>query len=127
MTQANHAIFGRPLGAPVPRGYEEIVLGMGCYWGVERLFWQQDGVWLTEVGFAGGSTPNPTYRQVCGGGTGQDDGGAGPAVTVPPVPVPVSPPLHSARRSPITRRRTSRRGSATRSSSRRRPAAAAAA
>ena len=70
MTQANHAIFGRPMGAPAPQGFEEVVLGMGCYWGVERLFWEQDGVWLTEVGFAGGSTPNPTYRQVCGGGTG---------------------------------------------------------
>ena len=70
MTEPVHAIFGRPLGAPVPRGYEEIVLGMGCYWGVERLFWQQDGVWLTEVGFAGGTVPNPTYKQVCGGRTG---------------------------------------------------------
>ena len=65
-----HAIFNRPLGAPAPQGYDEIVLGMGCYWGVERLFWQQDGVWLTEVGFAGGTTENPTYKQVCGGGTG---------------------------------------------------------
>ena len=70
MTEPVHAIFGRPLGAPVPRGYEEIVLGMGCYWGVERLFWQQEGVWLTEVGFAGGSAPDPTYKQVCAGGTG---------------------------------------------------------
>ncbi|MBV0891902.1 peptide-methionine (S)-S-oxide reductase MsrA [Paracoccus sp. Z118] len=70
MTQSLHAIFGRPMGAPVPQGYEEVVLGMGCYWGVERLFWELDGVWLTEVGFAGGSTPNPTYRQVCAGGTG---------------------------------------------------------
>ena len=69
MTEPVHAIFGRPLGAPVPRGYEEIVLGMGCYWGVERLFWQQDGVWLTEVGFAGGTAPDPTYKQVCAGGT----------------------------------------------------------
>ena len=60
-----HAIFNRPLGAPAPQGYDEIVLGMGCYWGVERLFWQQDGVWLTEVGFAGGTVPNPTYKQVC--------------------------------------------------------------
>ena len=70
MTQANHAIFGRPMGAPAPQGFEEVVLGMGCYWGVERLFWEQDGVWLTEVGFAGGTVPNPTYKQVCAGGTG---------------------------------------------------------
>lgn len=70
MTAPIHAIFGRPLGEPVPSGFEEIILGMGCYWGVERLFWQQEGVWSTEVGFAGGTAPNPTYRQVCAGGTG---------------------------------------------------------
>ncbi|ARJ69337.1 peptide-methionine (S)-S-oxide reductase MsrA [Paracoccus contaminans] len=70
MTAPIHAIFGRPLGEPVPSGFEEIILGMGCYWGVERLFWQQEGVWSTEVGFAGGTTANPTYRQVCAGGTG---------------------------------------------------------
>ncbi len=70
MTAPMHAIFDRPLGVPVPKGYEEVVLGMGCYWGVERLFWEMDGVWLTEVGFAGGTTENPTYRQVCAGGTG---------------------------------------------------------
>ncbi|WP_112873500.1 peptide-methionine (S)-S-oxide reductase MsrA [Paracoccus endophyticus] len=70
MTAPNHAIFGRPMGAPAPHGFEEIVLGMGCYWGVERLFWQQDGVWLTEVGFAGGSVDDPSYKQVCGGRTG---------------------------------------------------------
>lgn len=67
---ANHAIFDRPMDAPVPKGYEQALFGMGCYWGVERLFWQQDGVWMTQVGFAGGSTENPTYREVCGGGTG---------------------------------------------------------
>ena len=65
-----HAIFGRPLDTPTPKGFETIVLGMGCYWGVERLYWQQDGVFLTEIGFAGGSAENPTYRQVCSGGTG---------------------------------------------------------
>lgn len=70
MTAPVHAIYDRPLGEPAPHGFEEIVLGMGCYWGVERLFWQQDGVWLTEVGFAGGTVPNPTYKQVCAGGTG---------------------------------------------------------
>ena len=70
MTEPVHAIFGRPMGAPAPQGFEEVVLGMGCYWGVERLFWQQDGVWLTEVGFAGGDVQNPTYDQVKRGDTG---------------------------------------------------------
>lgn len=70
MPTPTHAIFNRPLDTPTPPGFEEIVLGMGCYWGVERLFWQQPGVFLTEVGFAGGNVPNPTYKQVCGGRTG---------------------------------------------------------
>lgn len=65
-----HRIFNRPLGADVPAGMEQAVFGMGCYWGVERLFWQQDGVWLTEVGFAGGTVPDPDYEQVCAGDTG---------------------------------------------------------
>ena len=67
---ANHAIFGRPMDAPVPKGFEQAVFGMGCYWGVEKLFWEQDGIWMTQVGFAGGTVPDPTYRQVCEGGTG---------------------------------------------------------
>lgn len=66
----NHAIFDRPLSAEPPKGMDEAIFGMGCYWGVERLFWEQDGVWLTEVGFAGGTTENPSYDQVCAGGTG---------------------------------------------------------
>lgn len=68
MTQ--HAIFHRPLRAEVPQGHDLAIFGMGCYWGVERLFWQQHGVWLTEVGFAGGAEPNPTYDQVKRGETG---------------------------------------------------------
>ncbi|MFN3274352.1 MAG: peptide-methionine (S)-S-oxide reductase MsrA [Paracoccus sp. (in: a-proteobacteria)] len=68
MTQ--HAIFHRPLGAEVPQGHDQAIFGMGCYWGVERLFWQQHGVWLTEVGFAGGAAPDPTYDQVKTGETG---------------------------------------------------------
>lgn len=67
---ANHAIFDRPMDAPIPAGYEQAVFGMGCYWGVEKLFWEQPGVWMTQVGFAGGTTEDPTYRQVCAGGTG---------------------------------------------------------
>lgn len=65
-----HAIFNRPLDAAIPHGFEEAVFGMGCYWGPERLFWGLEGVWLTEVGFAGGATENPTYREVCNGDTG---------------------------------------------------------
>lgn len=65
-----HPIFDRPLDTPVPHGFEQAIFGMGCYWGIERLFWNQDGVWMTEVGFAGGTAENPTYRQVCNGGTG---------------------------------------------------------
>ncbi len=70
MSAPLHAIFGRPLDAPTPPGFEEAVFGMGCYWGVERLFWEQPGVWLTEAGFAGGTTEAPTYAQVCAGDTG---------------------------------------------------------
>lgn len=65
-----HAIFNRPMDAPAPQGYDQAIFGMGCYWGPERLFWQQSGVWLTEVGFAGGTTENPSYDQVCAGDTG---------------------------------------------------------
>ncbi|WP_265500139.1 peptide-methionine (S)-S-oxide reductase MsrA [Paracoccus beibuensis] len=66
----DHAIFHRPLGVNPPPGYDQAIFGMGCYWGVERLFWQQNGVWLTEVGFAGGDLQNPTYDQVKRGDTG---------------------------------------------------------
>ncbi|WP_052650271.1 peptide-methionine (S)-S-oxide reductase MsrA [Paracoccus sp. PAMC 22219] len=66
----DHAIFHRPLGATPPAGYDQAIFGMGCYWGVERLFWKQNGIWLTEVGFAGGDVQNPTYDQVKRGDTG---------------------------------------------------------
>lgn len=65
-----HAIFNRPLEPGVPQGMDQAIFGMGCYWGAERLFWQQHGVWLTEVGFAGGATPNPDYDRVATGETG---------------------------------------------------------
>ncbi|PKP84586.1 MAG: peptide-methionine (S)-S-oxide reductase [Alphaproteobacteria bacterium HGW-Alphaproteobacteria-2] len=65
-----HAIFGRPLDAPVPEGMAEVFFGMGCFWGAERLFWQTPGVWLTAVGYAGGETPNAGYEEVCSGRTG---------------------------------------------------------
>ena len=66
-----HAIFNRPLDEAVPHGFEQAIFGMGCYWGIERLFWNVDGVWMTEVGFAGGTADNPTYDQVCSGRTGR--------------------------------------------------------
>lgn len=67
---AEHHVFRRPLTLDVPEGMQVGVFAMGCYWGVERLFWQVPGVWLTMVGNAGGFTPNPTYEEVCTGRTG---------------------------------------------------------
>jgi peptide-methionine (S)-S-oxide reductase len=68
-----HAVNGRSFKPPFPDGLQEIVLGMGCFWGAERLFWQTHGVWVTAVGYAGGYTPNPTYREVCSGQTGHTE------------------------------------------------------
>ena len=67
---ARHDVLGTPLQPPFPEGLEQIVVGMGCFWGAERVFWQGDGVWTTAVGYAGGYTPNPTYEEVCSGQTG---------------------------------------------------------
>jgi peptide-methionine (S)-S-oxide reductase len=67
---AFHAVTGAPLVGPFPPGVETAVFGMGCFWGAERKFWQLPGVFTTAVGYAGGSTPNPTYEEVCSGGTG---------------------------------------------------------
>jgi peptide-methionine (S)-S-oxide reductase len=72
-TAETHAIFGRPLKAPVPEGFQVAMFGMGCFWGVERIFWQIPGVWLTMVGYAGGFTPNPSYEEVCTGKTGHNE------------------------------------------------------
>jgi peptide-methionine (S)-S-oxide reductase len=67
---ARHEVLGTPLAPPFPEGYEQIVVGMGCFWGAERVFWQAEGVYTTAVGYAGGYTPNPTYEEVCSAGTG---------------------------------------------------------
>jgi len=64
-----HFVNGHPLKAPFPKGMQTAVFGMGCFWGAERLFWQTPGVYSTAVGYAGGSTPNPTYEEVCSGFT----------------------------------------------------------
>lgn len=68
-----HYVNGHPLQAPFPAGLEQAVFGLGCFWGAERRFWQQDGVWSTAVGYAGGHTPNPTYDEVCSGLTGHTE------------------------------------------------------
>ncbi|MDP8944237.1 MAG: peptide-methionine (S)-S-oxide reductase MsrA [Actinomycetota bacterium] len=65
-----HQVLGTPLEPPFPDDTESAVFGMGCFWGAERGFWQAPGVYTTAVGYAGGSTPNPTYEEVCGGRTG---------------------------------------------------------
>jgi len=65
-----HAVLGTPMKPPFPEGMEQIVLGMGCFWGAEKIFWQAPGVYSTAVGYAGGHTPNPTYEEVCSGSTG---------------------------------------------------------
>ena len=72
-TAETHFLTGRPLKAAVPEGMDVAIFGMGCFWGVERLFWQQDGVWLTMVGYGAGFTPNPTYQEVCTGRTGHNE------------------------------------------------------
>jgi peptide-methionine (S)-S-oxide reductase len=67
---AAHYVNGHPIVPPFPAGLEQAIFGMGCFWGAERKFWQAPGVYTTAVGYAGGSTPNPTYREVCSGMTG---------------------------------------------------------
>jgi peptide-methionine (S)-S-oxide reductase len=68
-----HFVNGRSIAPPFPEGHEQIVVGLGCFWGAERAFWQTDGVWVTAVGYAGGYTPNPTYEEVCSGRTGHTE------------------------------------------------------
>ncbi len=68
-----HFVNGHPLVPPWPEGFEQAVFGMGCFWGAERKFWTAPGVYSTAVGYAGGATPNPTYREVCTGLTGHTE------------------------------------------------------
>ncbi|MEJ2870312.1 peptide-methionine (S)-S-oxide reductase MsrA [Actinomycetospora sp. OC33-EN08] len=63
-------VNGRPLKPPFPEGLSTAVFGMGCFWGAERLFWDEPGVWVTAVGYSGGYTPNPTYEETCTNRTG---------------------------------------------------------
>ena len=69
----HHAVNGAPLEPPFPAGLEQATFGMGCFWGAERKFWQLPGVFTTAVGYAGGATPNPTYKEVCSGQTGHTE------------------------------------------------------
>ena len=70
---ARHLVLDTPIVPPFPAGHEQLVVGMGCFWGAERLFWQTPGVYTTAVGYAGGYTPNPTYEEVCSGRTGHTE------------------------------------------------------
>lgn len=73
MTPGRHAVTGVPIDLAPGEGQEEVLLGLGCFWGAERLFWQLPGVAVTAVGYAGGPTPNPTYNEVCTGRTGHTE------------------------------------------------------
>ncbi len=68
-----HAVLGTPIQPPFPETMQTAVLGLGCFWGAERIFWQTGGVYSTAVGYGGGFTPNPTYEEVCSGKTGHTE------------------------------------------------------
>lgn len=69
----NHYITGNSITPPFPQSLEKILFGLGCFWGAERKFWQQQGVFSTAVGFTAGSNPHPTYKEVCTGMTGHNE------------------------------------------------------
>jgi peptide-methionine (S)-S-oxide reductase len=68
-----HLVLGTPVKPPFPEGVQRVLFGMGCFWGAERRFWEQQGVFTTAVGYAAGFTPNPTYEEVCSGLTGHNE------------------------------------------------------
>ncbi len=68
-----HFVNDHPLTPPFPQGMEQAMFGLGCFWGAEKYFWQMPGVYVTAVGYAGGHTPNPTYKEVCSGMTGHNE------------------------------------------------------
>src|SRR3954466_1652701 len=70
---AAHEVLGNPIAPPFPEGLEQAIVGMGCFWGAERIFWQAPGVYTTAGGYAGGFTENPTYEEVCSGRTGHTE------------------------------------------------------
>ncbi|SDS74993.1 peptide-methionine (S)-S-oxide reductase [Halopseudomonas litoralis] len=72
-TSSTHAVLQTPIKPPFPEHLQQIILGMGCFWGAERLFWQTEGVYTTAVGYCAGLTPNPTYEEVCSGLTGHNE------------------------------------------------------
>ncbi|MDP2800955.1 MAG: peptide-methionine (S)-S-oxide reductase MsrA [Phreatobacter sp.] len=72
-TAERHFVNGHALQAPYPAGFETLAVGLGCFWGAERKFWQLPGVFVTAAGYAGGVTPNPTYEEVCSGLTGHNE------------------------------------------------------
>ena len=73
LVPAKHYVNGNSLQPPFPTGMEQAIFGLGCFWGAERKFWQQEGVYSTAVGYAAGVTPNPDYQEVCSGMTGHNE------------------------------------------------------
>lgn len=69
----NHYVHGRSMVEPFPANMQRVILGLGCFWGAERKFWDIEGVYTTAVGYAGGHTPNPSYEEVCSGMTGHNE------------------------------------------------------
>ncbi len=72
-TASHHYVNGHPLHGPYPEGFEQVVFGMGCFWGAEKAFWSLPGIYVTAVGYSAGSTRNPTYQEVCSGQTGHNE------------------------------------------------------